>query len=112
MAAKVIQTSSQRARGASEVGELFCYIGPNIPGYVHSGQLFSGEREQVLRSLGEAVGQYPLIKALMVSGEALPAARLKVKEPGNGYYASFQRLRNELAEAARSKAEKEAERNA
>ena len=48
----------------------------------------------------------------MVSGEALPAARLKVKEPGNAHYANYQKLSHTLLEEAQNKVDKEALLNA
>lgn len=39
-----------------------------------------------------AIEKYPLIKTLIVSGEKLPEARLKVKTPGNALYKNYQRV--------------------
>lgn len=39
-----------------------------------------------------AIEKYPLIKALIISGDKLPEARLKVKKPGNALYANYQRI--------------------
>lgn len=66
----------------------------------------------MLQGLAGVVEQYPLVKTLLVSGENLPAARLKVKEPGNAHYAHYQKLQKELLEETQSKASKEAMRNA
>ena len=99
MAAKAIQTSRSAPKAVRKSGRTLCYIGPNIPGRLHTGQVFRGEREAVLKELGGTVDKYPLVKALLVSGEALPVARLKVKEPGNAHYANYQKLHREIGRA-------------
>lgn len=115
MASKAIATSSKTARAgiaSRKSNKIYCYIGPNIRGHLHTGQVFRGEREDILRENAGAVGKYPLVKALLIPGESLPVARLKVKEPGTAHYANFCRLRDKLLEEARNQAEKEALRNA
>lgn len=107
MAAKAIQTSRSAPKAVRKSGRTLCYIGPNIPGRLHTGQVFRGEREAVLKELGGTVDKYPLVKALLVSGEALPVARLKVKEPGNAHYANYQKLSRGLLEEAQNKVDKE-----
>ena len=109
MAAKAIQTSRSAPKAVRKSGRTLCYIGPNIPGRL---QVFRGEREAVLKELGGTVDKYPLVKALLVSGEALPVARLKVKEPGNAHYANYQKLHRALLEEAQNKVDKEALLNA
>ena len=69
--------------------------------------MFRGKREAVLKELGGTVEKYPLVKALLVFGEALPVARLKVKEPGNAHYANYQKLHRALLEEAQNKVDKE-----
>ncbi len=44
--------------------------------------------------------KFPLVKTLLIPGESLPVARLKVKEPGTAHYANYQKLSKELLEAA------------
>ena len=97
---------------ARKSNKIYCYIGPNIRGYLHTGQVFRGEREDILRELAEAVGKHPLIKTLLIPGESLAMARLRVMEPGTGHYANFLKLKNELQDEARNRAEKEALANA
>lgn len=109
MTKKATATSNKMPRKSNKI---YCYIGPNIRGYLHTGQVFRGEREDILRELAEAVGKYPLIKTLLIPGESLATARLKVKEPGTGHYANFQKLKNELQDEARNRAGKEALTNA
>ncbi len=39
-----------------------------------------------------AVKSHPKVKSLIVAGDVLPEARLKVKTPGNALYANYQKL--------------------
>ncbi|NBK80151.1 hypothetical protein D5272_16615 [bacterium D16-76] len=112
MAAKATQTSRSAPKAVHKSGRILCYIGPNIPGRLHTGQVFRGERAEVMKELSGTVEKYPLVKTLLVSGEALPVARLKVKEPGNAHYANYQKLHRALLEEAQNKVDKEALLNA
>jgi len=69
--------------------------------------VFRGERDDVLKPYAELIEKHPLVKALIISGDALPVARLKVKEPGTAHYANYQKLSRELLDEAREKAKKE-----
>ena len=73
-------------------GGFYCYIGPNIPGFIQSGQIYMGAREAALSAASAAIERFPLVKTLLVSGTALPEARLKVKKPGNALYANYQKI--------------------
>ncbi|WP_304583983.1 hypothetical protein [Acutalibacter muris] len=117
MANKATATSAARApKGTNAAGsttahksnKIYCYIGPNIRGYWHTGQVFRGERDDLLKECAQLVKKYPLVKTLLVPGESLAVARLKVREPGTGHYANYQKLKNELQDEARDRAEKEA----
>ena len=46
-----------------------------------------------LKQAAEAIEAYPLVKTLIVSGDALPEARIKVKTPGNALYANYMKLK-------------------
>lgn len=100
MANKTAQTSKSAPAAVPKSNKIICYIGPNIPGHLHTGQVFRGERDTVLKELSGAVEKHPLVKTLLIPGEALSVARLKVKEPGNAHYANYRKLRKELLEAA------------
>lgn len=83
--------------------KIYCYIGPNIRGYWHTGQIFRGEKEGILKEYTQLVEKHPLVKTLLIPGNSLPVARLKVKEPGTAHYANYQKLQKELLEAAQEK---------
>ena len=88
---------------ARKSNKIYCYIGPNIRGYWHTGQIFRGERDSILKESAELVEKHPLVKTLLIPGESLPVARLKVKEPGTAHYANYHKLQKELLEAAQEK---------
>ena len=112
MASKATATSAKAARTATSAAEsttarksnkIYCYIGPNIRGYWHTGQVFRGEREDILKEYAQLVELHPLVKNLLIPGESLAVARLKVKEPGTAHYANYQKLSRELLEGAQEK---------
>lgn len=71
---------------------FYMYIGPNIRGSIQTGTIYRGDRAQALERAASAVRLYPLVKSLIVSGDALPQARQKAKTPGNTLYANYQKL--------------------
>ena len=73
-------------------GGFYCYIGPNIPGLIPNGQIYMGTREAAFSAASAAIERFPLVKTLLISGTALPEARLKVKKPGNALYANYQKI--------------------
>lgn len=83
--------------------KIYCYIGPNIRGHFHTGELFRGEKDSIIKAHAGIIGKHPLIKSLIVPGEALAVARLKVKEPSTAHYVNYHKLRKELLEEAQEK---------
>lgn len=71
---------------------FYCYIGPSITGLIQHGDICRGTRKKALAAWDDAIKKYPLIKTLIVSGDKLPEARLKVKTPGNALYKNCQRI--------------------
>lgn len=71
---------------------LYCYIGPNLKNLIQTGTIYRGTREEAYARAAGAIAAQPLVKTLIVSGDALPAARLRVKKPGNTLYANYQKL--------------------
>ncbi|MFG6352647.1 MAG: hypothetical protein K1W21_13795 [Oscillospiraceae bacterium] len=76
----------------SAADSFYCYIGPGITGLIQHGDICRGTRKKALAKWDEAIKKYPLIKTLIVSGDKLPEARLKVKKPGNALYKNYQRI--------------------
>ncbi len=83
---------------------LYFYVGPTLQGLIRNGDMFRGDTAAAVKAAKDAVAKYPEVKALIVSAEAFPSARLRVKEPGNALYASYQKV----ARAAKAGGEKEA----
>lgn len=71
---------------------FYCYIGPSIAGAIRNGAIFKGTRADALAAAAPAIEKQPLVKALIVSGDDLPEARLLVKMPGNAMYAMYRRV--------------------
>ena len=71
---------------------MYVYIGPNIKGLIQTGSIYRGTREDAYKAAAAAIEKQPLVKTLIVSGDALPEARLKVKVPGNVLYANYKKL--------------------
>ena len=76
----------------STADSFYCYIGPGITGLIQHGDICRGTRKKALTKWDEAIKKHPLIKTLIVSGDKLPEARLKVKKPGNALYKNCQRI--------------------
>ena len=74
------------------VSGIHCYIGPSIRGLIKHGTVYRGTRAQALDAAKAAIEAQPLVKTLIVSGDSLPAARLKTKTPGNALHQSYQRI--------------------
>ena len=81
-----------QARPKPDDSGFYCYIGPNLAGLIQSGTIYMGTKEEALAAAARAIEKQPLVKTLIVSGTALPEARLKVKKPGNALYANYQKV--------------------
>lgn len=98
MAGKAAETTSKTVKTEREKPErgnasgFYIYIGPNIKKYIQTGTVYRGTRENALKQAAEAIEAHPLVKTLIVSGDALPEARIKVKTPGNALYANYKKL--------------------
>ena len=90
-AQKEVATTSRKSN------KIYCYIGPNIRGYWHTGQICRGERDSILKESAELVEKHPLVKALLIPGNSLPVARLNVKKPGTAHYVNYHKLQKELS---------------
>ena len=91
MAKKEQPAAAPKAAEANTSG-FYIYIGPNIKGLIQTGTIYRGNRAHALEQAGAAIERQPLVKSLIVSGDALPEARLRVKTPGNALYVSYQKL--------------------
>ena len=85
--------NEKKSRAGTCPSGLYIYIGPNIKKHIQTGTIYRGTRANALKQAAEAIKAYPLVKTLIVSGDALPEARLKVKAPGNALYANYMKLK-------------------
>ena len=91
MAKKEQPVAAPKAAEVNKSG-VYVYIGPNIKGLIQTGSIYRGTREDAHKAAAAAIEKHPLVKTLIVSGDALPEARLKVKVPGNVLYANYKKL--------------------
>lgn len=87
-----LTAAETEAPARAEPSGIYCYIGPNLAGLMQSGKIFRGTRTKVLKEAAPAIEKYPLVKTLIVTGESLMDARIKVKTPGNALYKNYQRI--------------------
>lgn len=81
----------------ADTSGFYIYIGPNIKGLIQTGTIYRGDRANALQAAKDAIEKHPKVKSLIVSGDALPGARLKVKTPGNVLYANYAALKKDAA---------------
>mgnify|MGYP001031551761 FL=1 len=82
---KTTDAPPERAKG------FWCYIGPNIKGLAQIGSIYRGNKEEALRALAGAIEKEAAVKALLVPGEQLAGARVRVRTPGNALYEAYRR---------------------
>ena len=92
MAKKDQPAATPKAAEANTSG-FYIYIGPNIKGLIQTGSIYRGDREHAHQMAAAAIEKHPKVKTLIVAGDALPEARLKVKTPGNILYANYNELK-------------------
>lgn len=71
---------------------FYCYIGPSITGLIQHGAIHRGTYTAALQAASAAIEKVPLVRTLIVSGDSLADARLKVKKPGNALHQNYQRI--------------------
>lgn len=92
MARKTVNIEPAKQTAAENTSGFYCYIGPNLKKLIQTGTIYRGTREEAFTRAAEAIKAQPLVKTLIVSGDALPSARIKVKTPGNILYANYRKL--------------------
>lgn len=71
---------------------FYMYIGPNIRGLIQNGTIYRGTKAEAQAKAAPAIEKFKAVKSLIVSGDALPVARLKLKEPGNAFSVNYRKL--------------------
>lgn len=95
-----VRNTAARATGRAKPRqeEAYCvYIGPSIRGAVQYGQILHGTLDEAKESLGMVIGRWPLVGALIIPGDLLPEARIKVKTHGTALNDQYTRLIRALA---------------
>lgn len=87
---------------------FYIYIGPTIRGVIQNGAIYRGTRAEAMEKAASAIEKYKLVKTLIVSGDALPVARLRLKVPGNAFYVNYHKLSKQVLEARHDTARKNA----
>lgn len=87
---------------------FYIYIGPTIRGVIQNGTIYRGTRAEAMEKAASAIEKYKLVKTLIVSGDALPVARLRLKKPGNAFYVNYHKLSKQVMEMRQDTARKNA----
>lgn len=69
-----------------------CYIGPTLLGVIQNGSIFSCSRDEAVRLMAAAIAKHPGIASLIISGDDLPEARIKVKTPGTLLFHQYKQI--------------------
>lgn len=94
----MVSTSARKnkAKAGGPPSGFYIYIGPNIAGLIRSNTIYRGNRENALTTAREAITKYPLVKTLIIPGDSLPTARLKVKTAGNALHGNYIKLAEQV----------------
>ena len=82
----------------AETGGFCCYLGPSLTGFLRHGDILDGGLAKARKQAEAAIRRAPSIRTLIVFKEALPAAQIKVKTPGNALYEAYRRVLTEWKE--------------
>ena len=75
----------------------FCvYLGPSIRADIQHGTVYPENKEKTAKKLGELIGQYPLVKSLLIHGNEVSASRIKIQTPGTLLNDQFKRLAGQI----------------
>jgi len=73
--------------------DAFCvYLGPSIRGGITKGQIFPMAKAEALASIAKTVEKQPLVADLIVEGDALPEAVVRVKQPDSLLFKTYEKL--------------------
>ena len=87
------QEAEKPQESSQESQETLVYVGPSLPrGLLKQNSIFVGTREQVEKSLEEAIKKYPMAGKMLVPVSKLAEAKIKIASQGNilhKYYADI-----------------------
>ena len=85
--------NTQEPEKPQEGRETLVYVGPSLPrGMLKQNSIFVGTRDEVEKSLEEAMKKYPMAKNMLVPVSKLAEAKVKIASKGNilhKYYADI-----------------------
>ena len=85
--------NTQEPEKPQESRETLVYVGPSLPrGMLKQNSIFVGTREEVEKSLEEAIKKYPMAGKMLVPVSKLAEAKIKIASQGNilhKYYADI-----------------------
>ncbi len=94
---KTAGRAARKRKNANEPIRYCVYLGPSIRGIVQSGAIFQCSRDDACKQLAPHAERWPIIRNLIIDGEHLAEARIKIKAPGNGLYEQYHKLLRQLA---------------
>lgn len=72
---------------------VFCaYLGPSIRGSITKGQIFPLTKAQAVAELASIIERYPSIADLIVDGDELPAARVRIAQTNSLLHKTYEKL--------------------
>jgi hypothetical protein len=75
----------------------FCvYLGPTIRAEIQNATIFNVSRDKALKDNAELIKKYPLVATLIVPGDEIATARIKVSTPGNILHIKYMQLAGQL----------------
>ncbi len=95
---------ANKAKAGGPPSGFYIYLGPTIKGLIQANTIYRGDRAHALEAVQPAIQRYPLIKTLIVAGDYLPEARLKVRSPGNAIHANYVKLAGQVRDGRRKEA--------
>lgn len=95
---------TNKAKAGGPPSGFYIYLGPTIRGLIQANTIYRGDRAHALAEAKEAIEKYPLIKTLIVPGDYLPVARLRIKTPGNALHANYVKLVEQVKDVRRKEA--------
>lgn len=75
-----------------DAGVFSIYIGPSLRGGITKGQIFKMNKKAALASIASLVEKHPLIADLLVDGNDLPAAKVRLAQSNSLMHRNYEKL--------------------
>lgn len=83
---------SQRQGRCEKLPAFVCTSGRASSARSQQARILYGDKQDALAQISAAVEKYPLIATLVIPGDQVSEARIKVKTPGNLLYVNYHKL--------------------